>query len=88
MVTKMNFIREMRNRGIKQERLEVPEFLCRQEEKKKAVILWIAFWKAGTLEPENKQSSTHWSTQSMQVLGPGIVRACVMSEVGALVQML
>lgn len=39
MVTKINFIREMRNRGIKQERLEVPEFLYRQEEKKKPVIL-------------------------------------------------
>lgn len=43
MVTKINFIQEVRNREIKQERLEVPEFLYRQEEKKKLVILWIAF---------------------------------------------
>lgn len=77
MVTKINFIQEVRNREIKQERLEVPEFLYRQEEKKKLVILWIAFWKAGILEPGNKQSSTRWSTQSMQVLGPGFVRAFV-----------
>lgn len=40
MVTKINFIQEVRNREIKQERLEVPEFLYRQEERKKNLLFF------------------------------------------------
>lgn len=59
MVAKINFIWEMRNREIKHERLEVPEFLYRHEGKKSLLFFELLFEKAGTLEPENKQSSIH-----------------------------
>lgn len=58
MVTKINFIREMRNRGIKQERLEVPEFLYRQEEKKKACYSLDCFLKSRHFRTR-KQAKQH-----------------------------
>jgi len=83
MATKINHIGEIRRSKSlqktkpKQERLEVTEFLYRREDKN---LLYCGLLFENQVL---KTLKTIKAAQTVQVLGPGVVRACVMCEVGA-----
>lgn len=88
-MTKINFIWEMRNGEIKQERLEVPEFLYKQEEgKKKACYSSDCFLKSRHFRTRKEAEQHTLKYTEYASPWPWVCKSLVMCEVGALVQML